>query len=163
VSLSASDAVQASDAMDDPLHSDREFNTPAEMLTRATFLGVLTALTAGILLTIAGFLAAELRLSLAGMVALGLAGAGRAWLQRQPDSEPAERALEAIAENAPPLDETRGRELLSLLEQWEALEQKRGSPEFDPWALQALRNDIRKIVESDPALSQLFTELQRAA
>jgi hypothetical protein len=153
---------KSSVAMKSPSDSDREFNTPAEMMARATFVGILTALTAGILLTVAGFLAAEMRLSLAGLAALGLAGAGRAWLQRHDEFEPAQRALETVSENGPPLDEVRGRQLYALLEEWEALEQKRGSPEFDPWALQVLRNDIRKVVESDPALSRLFTELQRA-
>ncbi len=149
--------------MKSPSHHEREFNTPAEMLVRATFLGVLTALTTGILLTIAGLLAAEMRLSLAGLAALGLAGAGRAWLQHRAEYDAAEAALNSIAENGPPLDESRSRQLLALLDEWESLEEKRGSPDFDPWALQVLRNDIRKIVESDPALSQLFQELQRAA
>jgi hypothetical protein len=149
--------------MKSPPESNREFNTPAEMLVRATFVGVLTAFTAGILLTIAGILAAEVKLSVAGLAALGLAGAGRAWLRRHEEFEPSERALEKIADNAPPMDDVRSRQLYALLEEWEALEGKRGSAEFDPWALQVLRNDIRKVVESDPALSRLFSELQRAA
>jgi hypothetical protein len=149
--------------MKPPSQSDREFNSPAEMLARATFLGVLAALTSGILLMVAGLLAAEVRLAGAGLLVLGLAAAGRAWLQRRPDLEPSECMFEAIGEQLPLPDESRSRQLLALLEEWEALEQKRGTPDFDPWALQALRNDIRKVVESDPALSQLFTELQRAA
>ncbi len=149
--------------MKPPSHSDREFNTPAEMLTRATFLGVLAALTAGILLTIAGLLVSEARIALAGLGVLGLAGAGRAWLQHRAEFERAENAWETVAESSAAMDETRGRQLMALLEEWESLEEKRGSPDFDPWALQILRNDIRKVVESDPALTQLFRELQRAA
>jgi hypothetical protein len=149
--------------MRDGLQSDREFNTPAEMLTRATFLAMLATFTAGILLTLAGLIAAEVRLSLAGLAALIFAGVSRAWLQKREALEPSERALAEFAESSPPPDEASGRQLLALLEQWEQLEQKRGTPEFDPWALQALRNDIRKVVESDSALSQLFSELQRAA
>jgi hypothetical protein len=163
MSLRTSDAVKERVAMKPPTNSDREFNTPAEMLTRATFLGVLTALTAGILLTIAGVLVAEVRLSVVGLAALGLAGMGRVWLQRRVEEGPGEFALECIAQNSPQPDESRSRQLLALLEEWESMEEKRGTPDFDPWALQALRNDIRKVVESDPALAQLFTELQRAA
>ena len=140
-----------------------EFNSPAVMLGRAMFLAMLAAVTAGVLLTVAGVLVAEARLAFAGIATLVLAGVSRTWLQRRGELETAERSLEEIAESAPPLDETRGRELLSLLEAWDTLEQKRGSPEFDPWALQALRNDIRRVVESDPALTHLFTELQKAA
>ena len=149
--------------MKDRLPSDHEFNTPAEMLARATFLAVLTALATGILLTIAGVWAAEARLALAGLGALVFAAAGRAWLQRRGQFDAADRAFDALAQHEPPIDETRGRQLLVLLEQWEAMEGKRGSPDFDPWALQVLRNDIRAAVESDPALTRLFTELQRAA
>ena len=149
--------------MKDPLPHEREFNTPAEMLSRAAFLAMLATLSAGILLTIAGLVAAEIRLALAGLGALAMAGGSRAWLQRRGELESVERSLEDIVERTPPLDETRGRHLLELLQEWEALEQKRGSPDFDPWALQALRNDIRQVVESDPALAHLFHELQRAA
>jgi hypothetical protein len=133
------------------------------MLSRATFLGTLGALSAGIILTIAGLLTGQGVLSLAGLAALAAAGIGRSWLRHRGELEPAERALNAIDEQALPLDETRGRQLLALLQEWEALEQKRGSAAFDPWALQALRNDIRQVVESDPALAQLFRELQKAA
>jgi hypothetical protein len=149
--------------MNDQHPSDPEFNTPAEMLVRAAFLGMLTALAAGILLTIAGLLAAEIKLSVAGLAALGFAFWSRSWLHRRGDLHGAERALQTVSEEAPPIDEARGHQLLALLHEWETLEQKRGTPDFDPWALQALRNDIRRVVESDPALSQLFTELQRAA
>lgn len=145
------------------LPSDREFNTPAEMVVRATFLGMLGALAGGILLTLAGIWAAEAKLSLAGMGVLSVALVGRAWLQSRGELESADRALDRIAESGPAPDEARGHELLALLEQWEALEQKRGSPDFDPWALQVLRNDIRRVVESDPALNRIFTDLQRAA
>ena len=149
--------------MKPPLESEREFNSPAEMLARATFLGVLAALAAGILLMVAGLLVAEVRLAAAGLATLGLAAAGKAWLQRRPELDSVECAIESIGDHLPVPDESRSRQLLALLEEWESMEQKRGTPEFDPWALQALRNDIRKVVESDPALSQLFNELQRAA
>jgi len=142
---------------------DPEFNPPAVMLSRAVFLAVLAGFSAGVLLTIAGVVTAEARLALAGIGTLVLAGASRAWLQRRGEFEPAERALDEMVACVPPPDEARGRELLALLERREALEQKRGSADFDPWELQALRNDIRRVVASDPALERLFTELQRAA
>ncbi len=149
--------------MNDEPPQESEFNSPAVMASRAMFLAMIAALTGGILLTIAGFLAAQAQLALAGLGALAIAGVSRAWLKQRGELEPAERALDTIVARTPPPDEMRGHELLLLLEQWEALEGKRGTADFDPWALQALRNDIRRVVESDPALAQLFTELQRAA
>ncbi len=133
------------------------------MLSRAVFLAMLAGFSVGILLTLAGLVRAEARLVLAGIGMLVVAGASRTWLQRRGELEPAERALDEMAACIPPPDEARGRELLALLDQWEALEQKRGSADFDPWELQALRNDIRRVVASDPALERIFRELQRAA
>lgn len=141
-------------------HSD--FNSPAEMMARAMFLFTHAALVAGIVLTVAGVLAWQLRLTLAGLAALGAASVGRNWLRnREATSE--DQALEAIIASSPPLDDECVAKLIELLELWETLEQKRGSPEFDPWAVQAVRHDIRMVVESDPALEQLFSRLREAA
>lgn len=142
---------------------DSDFNPPAMMLSRAVFFVMLAGFGVGIVLSIAALVTAEARLALAGIGVLTLAVASRIWLQRRGELERAERALDAIVACTPSPDEARGRELLALLDQWEALERRRGSADFDPWELQALRNDIRRVVASDPALERLFTELQRAA
>lgn len=147
--------------MKNPLDSHREFNTPAVMLARATFLATLAALAGGILLMIAGVVAWQPHWSVAGLGVVGLACVGRAWLQRRGEFAPAERALGEVLESGPPLDSPHAVRLMFLLEQWEDMEGKRGSAEFDPWALQALRNEIRCEVESDPALAELFRRLQR--
>lgn len=145
--------------------SDREseFNAPAEMFARAVFLVTHGALAGGLVSTPAGLLSAEPRLVLSGLALLAAAWIGRAWLRSRGELVAGERALERIAAAAPPLDDRRVAELIRLLEQWEVLEQKRGSPEFDPWAVQAVRHDIRLLVERDPALEQLFAALRRAA
>jgi len=145
--------------------SDREseFNSPAEMFARAVFLVAHGALAAGLVSTPAGLLSGEVKLVLSGLAFLVVAWAGRAWLRSRGELAAGERALERITAAAPPLDDGRVAELIRLLEQWEALEQKRGSPAFDPWAVQAVRHDIRILVERDPALEQLFTALRRAA
>lgn len=144
------------------MNDDSEFNTPAEMGARATFLFTHAALAAGIVLTVAGVLAMQLALTLAGVAALIAAWIGRSWLRARESASP-DQSLEEIFEGSPPLDDARVAELIALLEQWEALEEKRGSPEFDPWAVQAVRHDIRVVVESDPALEQLFSRLRNAA
>lgn len=149
--------------MKDPHHRDREFNTPAEMFNRASLFAAQAAFAIGSLLTIAGVLARELQWSIAGVGVIALAWSGRAWLQRRGGFDSADRAVDNLSRAGPAPDEERAEELMLLLERWEALEQKRGSPEFDPWTLQVLRNDIRRAVESDPALERLFTNLRRAA
>lgn len=138
-------------------------DTPTEPLVRATLFATLGAVALGVLLTIAGVVVWRLEWSLLGMGVLGAACAGRAWLQRRGDFASRERVLEALWEDAPEPDEGRAARLMALLEQWEAMEQKRGSAEFDPWALQTVRNEIRLVVESDPALEQLFERLRQAA
>jgi hypothetical protein len=54
-------------------------------------------------------------------------------------------------------------ELVRLLRQWDEMEARRGSPGFDPWALQSIRHDIRAMIETDPALEGLFHDSRRAA
>ena len=149
--------------MNDRPQRDREFNTPFEMLVRGVYLVSHAALAAGILLCAAGLLSRHGGLLASGLLALVAAWGGRSWLSRQEDLEPSERTLVALTRDGPPLDDARVAELIGLLETWETLEQKRGSPDFDPWAVQAIRHDIRAVVESDPALEQLFTALQKAA
>lgn len=140
-----------------------ELNTPHEMLVRASFLVCLAAFAAGILLIVGGMIARSLPLLAFGLGALGLGGGVREWLRRNEDFDGSAKALEEIADEADALDPARVSELAQLLTQWEQMEAKRGSRDFDPWALQALRNEIRRVVEKDPALESLFREIQRRA
>jgi hypothetical protein len=142
---------------------ESEFNTPQEMLLRASFAICLAAFAAGILLILGGMATRSLPLLGFGLGALALAGLVREWLRRNDHLSHVQRVIEEIAAEAPPLDPARTAQLAKLLTEWEAMEAKRGSPEFDPWALQALRNDIRNAVERDPALESLFREIERRA
>lgn len=149
--------------MKEPLDSHREFNTPAEMLSRATFLATLGAVALGLLLMIAGVVVWRPEWAFVGLAVLALACTGRAWLQRRGELAPTERSFERLWAGAPAPDEERAAQLMTLLGQWEAMEEKRGAPDFDPWALQELRNEIRRVVESDPALEQLFDRLRQVS
>lgn len=142
---------------------ESDFNTPHEMLLRASFLICLVTFAGGILLIVGGMIVRSLPLLGSGLGALALGGAMREWLRRNDRFDAVQQVIEEIAAEAPPLDATRASELVSLLTAWEEMEAKRGSAEFDPWALQVLRNDIRVIVEKDPALESLFREIQRRA
>jgi hypothetical protein len=143
--------------------NESDFNTPQEMLLRASFLLCLAAFAVGILLIVGGMAMRSLVLLGSGLGALGLGGAVREWLRRSKHFDSVQQAIEEIAAEGPPLDQARVAELVQLLTEWEEMEAKRGSPEFDPWTLQALRNDIRVTVEKDPALESLFHEIQRRA
>lgn len=142
---------------------DNEFNTPEEMLVRATFLVCLASFTAGILLLMAGALARELRLVAVGAGLLALASLTREWLRRRGKFEQAEAAWQEVPSLNASVEAARVDELVRLLRQWDEMEARRGSPAFDPWALQSLRHDIREMIESDPALEGLFHDLRRAA
>jgi hypothetical protein len=146
-----------------PRWDDDEFNTPEEMLVRATFLVCLAAFSAGIILTLAGAFVGDLRIVAVGSGLLGIAALARSWLQRRGKFEPAEVAWDEVAQFDPPPDAAHVSELVRLLRQWDEMESKRGSPAFDPWELQSLRHDIRAMVETDPALEGLFRATRRAA
>lgn len=139
-----------------PRWDDSEFNSPHEMLVRATFLVCLAAFTSGFLLVLAGAASHQLRLVGWGAALLAVAALTRSWLGTQGRFERAEAALQDITRAGPPMDAARVAELVRLLREWENLEGQRGSPGFDPWAVQAVRHDIRAMVEKDPALDGLF-------
>jgi len=47
-------------------------------------------------------------------------------------------------------------ELAALLQEWDGLERARGSRRFDPWALQAVRSEIRATVQENDTLRRLL-------
>jgi hypothetical protein len=146
-----------------PHFDEGEFNTPDEMIGRASFIISLASFVAGTLLIIGGMATRSLPLLGFGLGALALGGGVLEWLRRNDQFHSVQNAIDEMGADAPPLDPARAAELFDLLTEWEELEAKRGSPEFDPWALQVLRNNIRVTVEKDPALETLFREIQRRA
>lgn len=142
---------------------DDEFNTPAEMLTRLAFVAWLASVPSGILLTLAGFLAARWTLIIAGVGLLMCGWCLRDWLRRRGELETVADKLDAVHTFGAQAEQTNLARLTALLREWDALEQRRGSPGFDPWAVQAVRNDILAVVEQDPALLSLFRAHRQAA
>ena len=149
--------------MKDAFHNHRELNLPAEMRWRAMFVATSVALAAGIPLFVVGLVSSEAVFSLLGLGLFGLAWGGGAWLQKHGGVDRHADPLDVMMRDAPSPSEARAAQLMTLLEQWEEMEARRGTRDFDPWALQALRNDIRRTVESDPGLEELFTRLRQAA
>lgn len=142
---------------------ENEFNTPEEMLVRIIFLVCLVSFTAGVILLLAGAVSHEIRLVGGGVLLLVLCALTRSWLKRTGKFEETEQVFNRAAEHAECPHEARITELVRLLQLWEELENRRGSPGFDPWAVQAVRHDIREMVEADPALEGLFRSSRRVA
>jgi hypothetical protein len=128
------------------------------MLVRAAYLAMLAAFLGGVILVVTGLVSGQWRLVAAGIGAWVVGALTRGWLRRTGKWAQADAAFNAMTACGPPVNESRVAELVALLRQWEAHEQKRGSAEFDPWALQVVRNDIRALVADDPALEQLLHE-----
>ena len=145
-----------------PRPEDNEFNTPEEMLVRATFLLCVAGFTTGILFMLAGAARHELRLVGIGALLLMLAAVARVWLRKQGRFAPSDAAWQEFADAAPAADHAKIDELVQLLRKWDRLERQRGSPGFDPWALQSLRHEIRAMIETDPALERLFHDSRRS-
>jgi hypothetical protein len=140
-----------------------EFNSPQEMRRRVAFLACLAAFAGGVVAALAGLVAQRYLLLLAGLAALGASWLLRDWLQRRGQWDAAEQALDEVRQPRGAGDTTRVAQLMDLLREWEAMEQRRGTAKFDPWALQAVRNEIAALVEQDAALATLFHAQRHAA
>jgi hypothetical protein len=139
-----------------------EFNSGSEMLVRLGYTLCLFTAASVMPLLFTGLVLRRADLVLGGMAAMGLAWSGRAGLQRYgPPADPdALMAREHAGTAEDPATEDVA-ELITLLRQWDAMEQKRGTPEFEPWALQAWRREIRMLLERSPGLQRLFQDSGR--
>ena len=142
---------------------DNPFNTPEEMLIRAAYLMWVAGFAMGIVLVLLGAMVHDLRILAGGFGALVLATLGRAWLKHKGQFSRADMALNEFVQPGAAADAAKVAELVRLLRQWDDMERKRGSPAFDPWTLQAIRHDIREMVDADPALEGLFHDRRSAA
>jgi hypothetical protein len=121
------------------------------------------AFTLGIILLLAGAAGHDITIAAAGALLLVMGGGARSWLREREKLESADLAWSEVGHAGPPAEAERVAELVRLLRKWEQLESRRGSPAFDPWALQAIRHDIRAMVETDPALERLFHDTGKVA
>jgi len=138
-------------------------SVPSTLSLRLAMVAYLVAVAAGSVLVFYSviFMRAEL---LAGAVVAGaIALAARAVLrERMPDGMKTEAIFdeETISTEEPTTAESgRVGGLVDLLREWDALEQARGSADFDPWALQSARHEIHSAVSDDPTLERLFRRL----
>lgn len=96
----------------------------------------------------------------AGALAMGL----RYVMRRSPEhAEAAEKIEDEFISEAASNDGVLGvsagskaGELAGLLREWDGLERARGSGRFDPWALQAVRSEIRVTLQENDVLRRLL-------
>lgn len=138
---------------------DSIFNPPAEVGVRLAYIVCVAGLAGGPVPLFVGAVLREPLPLLAGAIALVAAAVAREYLRQSDSFSRADESLETLALLKSPTLSTGGghvAHVVSLLKQWDDIEHKRGSPEFDPWAAQAVRHDIRAAIRQDPALERLF-------
>jgi hypothetical protein len=127
---------------------DNQFNTPAEMLVRfvyaSRFFFFLISLICGVSALRTGLLhdAVKTVVFLIAMIAC------HQWLKRRGKLDECDRSLERMFGGGVSSNDEDGLE--SLLQRRAALEEKRGTPGFDPWAVQAVRREINDYVRLHP-------------
>jgi len=131
---------------------DNRFNTPAEMLVRLVFASRFIFFCVGLVLSLFAFHHGSVIHALKALGFFAAMIAAHAWLKHGGKLEECDRALDAMF-SGEPYDEDG---LDALLSRREALEEKRGTPGFDPWAVQALRREISDYVKTHPESSHRF-------
>ena len=132
--------------------------TLAEAGARAMYVGCLIGTSCGLAALLVGIFMGRGTLTVAGVLTVGcsllesrsLTRNGKLASLDRPFAEASGDVLAGLC------GEPEVEHLVLLLKQWDDLEHRRGSPEFDPWAVQAVRHDIRAAIERNPALERLF-------
>jgi len=148
--------MKASDARP----SASPFNPPAVMRARALFvlqfLAMLVCLGCG-----EGALAEQSwRLLVPAALCFLLMVAIRVVLKRNGQWEVCVNGLNHAYTRSEPLpgDEESSMRLMELIDRRDVIEGRRGSAEFDPWALQNVRHEINELVKAKPALAELLDD-----
>jgi hypothetical protein len=135
-------------------------SAPSTLSLRLTLVAYLVAVAAGFVLVFYSLIFMRAELLAAAAAAGAIALAARAVLrERMPDGMKAEAIFDEetfSTEAAKAGESARVGGLVSVLREWDAQEQARGSANFDPWALQSARHELRNAILEDPALKQLF-------
>jgi hypothetical protein len=134
-----------------------ELNPPAQIVVRVALMLFLFVVVAGLALFLTGCATQRAPQAFAGLACLLLATGGLLALRTWAPGPTATALDFDFVSSIGTVDGDRPvGQLVGLLRQWEELEHGRGSPDFDPWAVQAVRHDIRAVVEADPTLERLF-------
>jgi hypothetical protein len=127
---------------------DPRFNTPAEMWVRFVFASRYILFFASLVFGASALIEGSLHEASKAVVSFAAMIAGHQWLKRRGKLAECDRALEGMFRGDATPDGDDGLE--SLLRRRAALEQKRGTPGFDPWEVQAVRREISDYVRAHP-------------
>jgi hypothetical protein len=133
---------------------DNRFNTPAEMLVRLVYASRFFFFLAGLVCSASALHTGSVHDVLKALFFFFAMFAGHVWLKRRGKLDECDRALDAMFRGDVGPDE--GDELESLLQRRAALEEKRGTPGFDPWAVQIVRREISNYVRQHPESTRRF-------
>jgi hypothetical protein len=135
-------------------------SAPSTLSLRLALVAYFLAVAAGFVLVFYSLVFMRVELLAAAAVAGAIALAARAVLrERMPDGMKVDAIFDEetiSAEESTSVEIGRVSGVVKLLREWDALEQARGSADFDPWALQSARHEIRNAINEDPALERLF-------
>jgi hypothetical protein len=127
---------------------DTRLNTPAEMLVRLVFASRYIFFFAGLFLGASALHEGSVGDAVKALICFAAMLAGHFWLKRGNKLAACDRALDEMFRGVTGPDDEDGLEV--LLSRREALEQKRGTPGFDPWEVQAVRREISDYVKAHP-------------
>jgi hypothetical protein len=134
------------------------FNTPAAAIRRMAYLACILGVAFAPVALLIGVMAGRREMGFLGLFVLFVAGICRAWLHQRGTFDAVASELDEMTGSVNmAASSTKVAELVELLLRWDALERQRGSPEFDPWAVQSLRREIREVIEANPSLENLFS------
>jgi len=136
---------------------DNRFNTPAEALVRLVYVARALFLFFGFVLALAAQRSGATVDVVKAIFCFSAAIAGHLWLRRGGRLERSRRALDEMFLGEPAVFDAEA-ELETLIHRREALEEKRGTPGFDPWAVQIARREISDYVEHHPEVRDRFDE-----
>jgi hypothetical protein len=127
---------------------DPRFNTPAEMWVRFVFASRYILFFASLVFGASALIEGSPHEAIKAAVSFSAMIVGHRWLKRGGKLADCDRAFDAMFRGDATADNDGGLE--SLLQRRAALEQKRGTPGFDPWEVQAVRREISDYVRTHP-------------
>lgn len=133
---------------------DNQFNTPAEMLVRLVYASRFFFFLISLICVVSAFRTGLVHDAVKTLVFLTAMIACHQWLKLRGKLAECDRALEKMFGGEVSSDDEDGLE--SLLQRRAALEEKRGTPGFDPWAVQAVRREISDYVRLHPESTGRF-------
>jgi hypothetical protein len=136
------------------------FNTPAIIKARALFVLQFIAMIGCLACAEAALAEQAWRLLVPSALCLALMVAIRAVLKRSGQWEACVNGLNRAYTRPEPLpgEEECSMRLMELIDRRDEIESRRGTPEFDPWALQEVRHEINELVKAKPSLAELLDD-----